>query len=255
MAHRLGPCDDVPAMRTLALVTTIFAVTSPAHAGRVTDALGAPIRKLFQRLAAKKQDRVFHAGGVVYRGTIRDAQGERPAIVRLSRGAGKPADQSDILGVAIKDTLAGAEQDYLLVSAKAQTGFRARLAKFTGQFAGQSISSLTSYRKDGLVGPITGELPATFRTPLDVDAPGVGPARQSFQLTLHQQAFFRTRASTAIADVTVHFDEPMAPSEIAGLRMSPWHEGGGVHPVGFINWTRKFAYPGSQAGRGLPAEK
>jgi hypothetical protein len=241
-------------MRTLALVTAFLSLSSPAMANPLSRALNATVKPLFDKLAAKHHDRVFHHEGQAYHATITDAAGvEKPAIVRVSRGgAGKPG-KPDILGIAIKTQGAdGQDQDVLMVTARGDKGIRSRVPLFAGTMAGKSVSSLTSFKLGNAKGAITAQLPADFRSPLDVEGSGVGPATQSFQMSINRGGLFRARTTTPVeGKVTVHFDQPLTAAESAGLEFTPEHNGSGIKPVGFINKLRAAAYPGSEEGRGL----
>jgi hypothetical protein len=238
----------------LAATALLLGSTSQAMAGPVVDLLAGPVRSLFTRVASKKGDRVFHAAGDAYHGSVRGADGAtHPAVIRVSRGGASKPGRPDILGVAVKVMAPAGEQDFLLVSAFAERGLGARVPSFRGSLAGQPISSLTSFRAAGRKGPITGKLPSAFSPPLDLER-GVGPAmqRRAFTLSIQDARLFASSPkSTPLARVTVHFDQPLNAADRAGLRFTPFHDAGGVEPVGLINALRKAAYQGSQAGRGL----
>jgi hypothetical protein len=235
-------------MRKVILVAALAGLVAPApaHAGIV--------QKIFQHIAQKKNDRVFHAAGVAYKATIRENGVSKPAIVRFSRGGASKPGQPDILGVAVKSL--ENNQDYLMVTAKSVVGFGTRVPQKKGSFDRQYVSSLLSFKAGGLRGPLTAILPLGMKTPIDLDAPGVGSkTRQTFDIVITQGGVLRPLKTKSLADVTVHFDEPLSPAESKGLRFTPFHDGGGVRPVGIINWLRKAAYRGSQAGRGLDPEQ
>jgi hypothetical protein len=241
-------------MRKLVVLAAMLSLSTPAMASPFGKVLDATVKPLFEKLAAKKQARVFHADGQAYHATMRDASGhERPAIVRLSRGgAGKPG-KPDILGIAVKTKGAdGQDQDVLMVSSFGQKGLGARVPRFRGTLAGSSVSSLTSFKYEGVKGAITAKLPDGFRTALDVQGSGKGPARQSFQMQIRQAHLFRAATQTQLGgEVTVHFDQPLTAAESKGLEFTPMHDGAGVKPVGIVNKLRQAAYPGSEEGRGL----
>lgn len=186
---------------------------------------------------------------------MRGADGKvRPAIVRFSRGgAGKPG-HPDILGVAVKvEESLGAEQDYLLVTSLGKGGPLARIPKLSSDFGGKPVSSITSFQLGRVRGPITAELPAELRTPLDLGGATSSGEPQVFQLELHNTAVSRLLRGgpkrVSLGDVTVHFDQPLTAEESAALHMTPFHTASGVEPVGWINHLRKAAYRGSQRGR------
>lgn len=240
-------------MKKLVVLLALLTVT-PAHAG----IFEMPVRKLFQAIARKKNDRVFHGVGQAYRATIKNEDGSvSDAIVRVSRGGASKPGKPDILGLAIKKKMAsGVDQDFLLVTSKGTGAIKRRLAKFAGDFAGQSMSSLTSFKIDGPRGAITTQLPEDFKTPIDLNPQGAMAQRPSFRLALSRGGIFtKAKQSPIYEDVTVHFDQPLTAEEAKDLRFTPWHDGDSVQPVGLINRLRKPAYKGSQTGRGLTEEK
>jgi len=234
------------------LVVTAFAVAAPqpAHAGAIMNIVGRGVQGVFQKLAMKKGDRVFHAAGQAYHATVERNGHTMPAIVRVSRGgAGKPGNP-DILGVAVKFGSGAHEQDFLMVTAKGDHGLQDRIPTEQRNFANQTISSLLSFQGRGMKGAITAKLPADFHTPLDLDASKVG-GKQSFDVSIAQGGIIRRAQSKELAKVTVDFDRPLSTEASKTLHFTPWDGGKGVTPAGWINGLRKFAYRGSQAGRGL----
>jgi hypothetical protein len=169
--------------------------------------------------------------------------------VRLSRGGASAPGKPDILGLAVKiQDLhgAGKDQDFLLVTAKGDHGLASRIPKTKEEtFAGQTFSSLTNYGVDAAEGRFKG--PITTRTDGDFTRSG------RFHLSVEQRGFLRSvpRGTTASVegDVQIHFDQPLSKDESAKLRFTPWNTGGAYKPKGLINWVRKGAYAGSQAGR------
>lgn len=240
----------------LAFATLGFSL-SVAQAAPMSDLVQAPVRAVFEKQAEQRQDRVFHAVGSAYHGTVRSPDGTvRPAIIRVSRGGAARAGRRDILGVAVKITEEGGEQDILLVSARGQRGLGARIPSWRGSFGGETVSTLTSFRSQGIKGPITAALPEDFTTPLDLEHGQALPAeRPSFPLAIQSTRILsRGPKSVALGEVTVHFDQPVTAAERAELRFSIFNEAGGIEPVGFVNGIRKAAYEGSQRGRGLDVE-
>ena len=211
---------------------------------------------MFARLARKKGDRVFHAEGQAFHGSIRTPDGTvKPVVVRLSRGGAGTSGKPDILGVAVKvQEPGGGSQDFLLVTARGSRGIKARLPARRGSFAGQSVSSLTSFRTGSVRGPITAELPDSLVTSLDVGG-GSTPSsgQQTFELQLNNSAVSRlTRGGPrrqSLGQVTVDFARPLSARQNAELEMTPFNTAGGVEPAGLVNRLRRSAYHGSQTGR------
>ncbi|MEO6951417.1 MAG: hypothetical protein ABI321_06370 [Polyangia bacterium] len=62
---------------------------------------------------------------------------------------------------------------------------------------------------------------------------------------------FRGTQSTVVTDeVSVHFDRLLSAEERAMRNFTPFHDAGGIRPVGVINALRK-SYVGSQSSRGV----
>jgi hypothetical protein len=238
-------------MRKLLVVLTLagLAAPVPAHAGRLGDLVGAPVRSLFRKLAAAKRDRVFHAEGQAYKATFIQNNVRTDAIVRVSRGGAGKAGKPDILGLAVKTEGINGDQDYLLVTSKSDTGIKARLASFEPSFGGKTFSSLTSFKLGGVKGAITTELPEGFATPLDLGASAAPQGTQRFDLSLQKGGLFTARRSVLLGSVVVDFDKPLSADASKLLHFTPWHDGDGIKPAGLINWLRKPAYLGSQEGR------
>ena len=211
--------------------------------------------RVFARLARKKGDRVFHAEGQAFHGSIRSPDGTvKPVIVRLSRGGAGKSGKPDILGVAVKvQEPGGGSQDFLLVTARGSRGIKARLPARRGSFAGQSVSSLTSFRSGSVRGPVTAEMPDSLLTSLDVASRGQSSGQQTFELQLNNSAVSRlTRGGPrqqSLGQVTIDLSRPLSARQNAELEMTPFNTAGGVEPVGLVNRLRRSAYHGSQTGR------
>ena len=243
-------------MQKLALLAPLILLSTgmmaaPAHGASLPGFVTRPIGRVFAKAAAKKHGRVFHDAGVAYHATIHTSTGVHDGVVRVSRGGANKTDKPDILGLAVKVREAGGDQDFLLVTALGDRGLADRVPAFRNTLAGQTMSSLTSYRVGAHKGAITTMLPASFHTAVD-SAPAIAKGDQSFTLTLQQGGLFRRRSSTTVAhDVTVHFDSPLSAEESATLKFTPFNDAAGIKPVGLINALRPAAYVGSQTGRGV----
>jgi hypothetical protein len=72
--------------KLIALAAFAVFAPQPAHAGAITNVIGRGVQGLFQKIAMKKGDRVFHAVGQAYHATVERNGHAMPAIVRVSRG-------------------------------------------------------------------------------------------------------------------------------------------------------------------------
>jgi hypothetical protein len=179
-------------------------------------------------------DRAFHPDGTTLRATFRPSadidvallDGERDALVRISRGLGLPERLPDVLGCAIRVPDAygpGAHQDFALASSH-----RARVARHALVPALDSrrafYSSLLPYRF-GTETVIVGASIGLDSVELCVAAP-LGPWRRVAEVSLH---------SVAPAE------------EERALRFNVLNSGSGIAPLGRLNALRDPAYRGSQA--------
>ena len=216
--------------------------------------VGELTSRVFGGLSRLRGSRIFHPKGVGFEARLVpspaastgaelfDGTEPRHAVVRLSRAIGLPSALPDPCGVAIRVTDAygsGLDQDFLLVSSgMAPVARHALLPR--KRIEGGFYSSLLPYQFDGetvLVG-------ASARSGGAGGAPNGGPGGGLwFQLKLASpRGMWRT-----VARLELRARLPEDETEL--LCFNPWHTGGGIEPVGFLNDLRGPAYRGSQAGR------
>lgn len=182
-------------------------------------------------------DRAFHPDGTTLHATFRPApdagdvgvtllDGERAALVRISRGLGLPERMPDVLGCAIRVPDAygpGAHQDFALASSHRARGARHALVPALDSRRA-FYSSLLPYRF-GAETVIVGAVLGPRSVELCVAAP-LGPWR-------------------SIAAVSLDAEAPV--EEARALRFNVLNSGGGITPLGRLNALRDPAYRGSQA--------
>lgn len=228
---------------------------------------GVASAAVFGTASALRRARVFHPTGSAFEatfvverapvpatgGTLFDEPGERPALVRLSRGAGVPEPLPDIFGLAVRVPHAygpGAHQDLLVNTAGGGFG-RFTFVPRRGHGDGQH-SSVLPYRVGGRI-VLLGA--STLRS-------GPPPAREADLATAVAAGNLRYRLELADAPfgmwkgvATIRLGAPMAEAEAESLRFNPVeHTGGGIEPIGFFQTLRRLAYRGSQATRPHPGD-
>jgi hypothetical protein len=198
------------------------------------------IASTFRALSRVRGARIFHPGGTAFAARwVVDDRAELPAIplfergadldaiVRLSRGAGLPHALPDVLGLAVR--VVPLSQDVLLVTTPGGAPVLRRLLLPAWRYGGKWLSSLVSF-----------------------DAAG-----RRLVVGAHADAHDPTRFRVAVAAplgawqpvATLLLGDELPDDVQHGLRFDPWHDGGGLRPVGLLNRLRARAYPASQEGR------
>lgn len=239
--------------------------------GRTAGVIAAPITGGVARL---RHARAFHPAGVIHRATIsvhpaaRDelrAVGERltgPALVRLSSAWWKRGELPDLLGIGVRiGDGSTPPQDLLFATSRSiVTLLPAVLSTNVHDFLANDYFAMAPFRIDG-IGRARMRLRGRAPSP-----PGVEPTGADRD----------TRLLRAVKEGTAVFDLAVAPAghgyrEVAQLvlgerlerlprsdgleldqrlELSPENVGRGIHPVGFVNATRRAAYAASRRGRG-----
>lgn len=198
------------------------------------------IATTFRALSRVRGARIFHPDGTAYTARwVVDDRGDLPAIplfqrgadldaiVRLSRGAGLPHALPDVLGLAVR--VVPLSQDLLLVTTPGGGPVLRRLLLPAWRFGGKWLSSLVSFDAAGHRLVVGGRADAHDPTRVRVAvAPPLGAWQPVATLLLGDE----------LPDDVQH-----------ELRFDPWHDGGGLRPVGLLNRVRARAYPASQQGR------
>jgi hypothetical protein len=113
------------------------------------DAPTTLVEKGFDALARIRSAPAFHPRGRLYEAVLEVEgrgpvpTGERPALVRLSKGAGLPGPAPDFLGVAVRvDPLHPAPVDFLCTTTVSASGFGRWLIAPARRWAGARFTSL-----------------------------------------------------------------------------------------------------------------
>ena len=206
------------------LTAAVFGGLSRIRGSRIVHPKGVGFEARFQPLSEGR------AGVDLFEGSD-----PCPALVRLSRSFGFPSALPDPCGIALRipDAYgAGSHQDLLLVSS-GEAPIARHLLLPRRKFEGGFFSSL---------------LPYDFRGETVVVGASARPAGGAtdglwFQIKLAApRGPWRTVARLELGT-------RLAADETERLCFNPWHTGGGIEPVGFLNRLRSPAYRGSQAGR------
>jgi hypothetical protein len=226
--------------------------------GFVRLVLGAPAAVAFGALALVRRARALHPVGVAFEAElVLDGPGaasvpelgvpgsRRAGVVRFSRGGGLPEGRPDIHGIAVRLNArdpGGRDQD-LLLSSSARSVVGRRLLVPARSFDDVWTSSLTSFDAGGrrvLWGAHVraGDPAAT------VEALRREPARApAIALMVATPSAPWERVGT------VEPGDIVSPDIEDALAFSPWQDGDGVVPAGFLNLLRDGAYRASRIGR------
>lgn len=256
------PSSSIDAPKTLA-----------EHAGTLVGLLLAPLTGL---VSAARQARTFHPEGVVYRGLAEPCERpagdpfaalarrlEGPVLARASTALWRGGREwIDALGLALRfrdpaeppsspEPSAG-DQDLLFATIRHPlTTLFAPLTTRVHDFLANDYYAVSPFHADG-VGRIELRLvsPRALRTnPPEATraerlARDVADGRARFEL----EARTLERGAPWVTFATVHLVERVAIDD-AALRFSPFREGRGVRPVGFVHALRRAAYASSQLAR------
>ncbi len=207
---------------------------------------------------------MFHAEGVIYRGSVEavDAPadlrlaGERlagPALVRLSSGLWRGGKEwLDALGMAVRFGVRE-DQDLLLATIRfAWTTPFAPLATNVSSFLWTHYHAVSPFWVDDV-----GRVKLRFRSPR---LPNRGPtswAAHLDQAVSAGRAVYQLEARRLERPVHRRSWEPFARLTLVGgaepdppaLRFSPFSDGRGIHPTGFVHHLRVGTYAASQRAR------
>lgn len=228
------------------------------------EAGGMLLGGLLAALAAVRRGKAVHPAGAVHRAELevagvahapRDSSllvtpGRHPAIVRFSRSVGLPRPLPDLLGMSLRvlDCYgSGAHQDLLMVTSTDHPLGHFVFLPATDVWQRPYSSSLPYRAGDERF--LIGALPVP-------DGPRSGGDDELVRLG-RAVAEGGLRFELAVAAVRGRF-RPVAtlrvgtrlPPALDALRFNPWNTGGGLEPAGWLNATRRRAYPMSQAAWG-----
>ena len=209
--------------------------------------------------SALRGHRIFHPGGMAFRGRFRARRGaplagltSARAVVRLSRGVGLPQPLPDVLGVAVKlpDLHGpGCDQD-LLFASSIDAPLLHHLLVPARSFLGTTFSSGLFYRLDGRL-VLLGLVPLARRPErADTDLGEVCTAQLRGPVGFTLAVAGEWERWRPIGDLELHALLPA--SEAERLEFDPWNTAPPLEPVGLLNRLRDAAYRGSQQGRRTP---
>lgn len=241
----------------------------PGFAERCGLVIGAGLAPLTAALSGAREARMFHPDGVVYQASTEPSTSqpelralaqrlEGTTLVRFSSALWRGGREwPDVLGVALRFGWgsSAASQDLLLATIRFPwTMPLAPLATNFRSFLWNHYHAVAPFEAPGI-----GRFKLRLRSPRLHN--GTGDARELHlrHVTLAGRAVFelelRRLATSALArrwesiarvQLTAPFD-----ADQAALRFSPFNEGAGLHPVGFVHALRVGAYAGSQRARPL----
>jgi hypothetical protein len=220
-----------------------------ASAGRLVGpafALGSFLRRarVFHPRGRSFTARVHCAGDPRLGGTVFGTPGLHDGVVRFSRGAGVPEPLPDVLGLALRLDLAAGPQDLLLVSSAPAPLARHAILP-ARDYGATHYSSITPFRL-GDSTLVLGARPLRLGTPRPLerlDALQADAGRLRFDLLVADPL----GPWTTVGEVELGSVVPDARGE--RVRHTPFHDAGGIRPVGAVNALRRRAYADSQAAR------
>lgn len=229
--------------------------------------VGATIAPSFFSLAFARGGRVFHADGETFGGrfvaTGDDAFARRlegRVLVRFSPGIARHLSEApDVLGCAVRfrrqgelddPTLQAGDQDLLTASVRSFRHLKAaKLSTNSHDYLDNVYWAVALFT---VPGHGVGTLRWTGHTrPSDPDtsrSTRVNEAIASRDATLRLEFVSIAGETHPLGELRL---EQRLEIDQGALRMSPFHEGRGLHPVGFINGIRRVAYWASEGGRGF----
>jgi hypothetical protein len=201
------------------------------------------VEAAFARLARWRRAPAFHPRGTLFDGrvalTARESAianalggtGERPALVRLSKGVGTPGALPDLLGVAVRTEVGGHVLDVLFTS-----GRRRLLVPSTGWGQGP-YTTLLPYTAAG-TRVVLGLDPEAPAGPAD---PAVA-APMTFTVTERRRGE-RPRPVGRLVLLAQHTGDPVAFDPVRNAHPQ-------LRPAPPLRRLRAWAYTGSRGGRG-----
>ncbi|MDD7968404.1 hypothetical protein [Actinomycetospora lemnae] len=212
-----------------------FALASFVRRARVFHPHG---RTLTARLHVRGDDR--------FAGTVLGAAGVHDGAVRFSRGAGVPEPLPDVLGLALRLDLADGPQDLLLVSSAPAPIARHAILP-ARDYGATHYSSIVPFRLGGTT-VVLGARPEHDREPEPLERlAALERAAADGRVRFTLLAAHTTGPWSAVGEIELGTALPDERGE--RRRHTPFHDAGGIEPVGVVNALRRRAYADSQAAR------
>lgn len=241
-------------------------LTAPTFAERCGLVVGGWLAPVTAAVSARRRARMFHPDGVTYRAEVTPSSDSLElapaaqrltgrALVRFSSALWRGGREwPDVLGVALRfDGPYASQQDLLLATIRFPwTMPFAPFATRVHSFTWNHYHAVSPFELDGigavklrLRSPRIGRHASSTRAQHLSDLTVEGRAR--FVLEFRRLALpFFARNWQPLVSVTLV--EPAAIDQQA-LRFSPFRDGGGIHPIGFVHALRVAAYRASQDAR------
>jgi len=238
----------------------------PTFAERCGLVAGGWLAPFTAAISARRRARMFHPEGVTYLAEV----APNAASVELARAANRLAGTAlarfstalwrggrewpDVLGVALRfDSAQSSEQDLLLATVRFPwtTPF-APLATRVHTFTWNHYHAVSPFELDG-VGPVKLRL----RSPRIENRTAKTRAQHLSELAREGRAHFILECRRLALSVFARRWEPLAAVTLGepvdvdqeALRFSPFRDGAGIHPRGFVHALRVAAYRASQEAR------
>jgi hypothetical protein len=209
----------------------------------------------FARVARWRAARAVHPRGALFDARVSLTEresataaalggtGERPALVRLSKGVGTPGALPDLLGIALRTEVDGHVLDVLFTSAGRRGVTRRLLAPSTG-WSRRPYTTLLPYSAAGsrVVLGLDPEAPehAAAADPASARA-AVAITPLAFTLTERESGGHRHAIGRLLLEA-VHPDEPITFDPAVNIHPQ-------LHPAPPLRRLRAWAYAGSRRGR------
>jgi hypothetical protein len=245
----------------------------PASAWEKLGLLGGHVlAPLTGSISRARKARMFHAEGLIYRGTVEAVEaspdlrraGERlagRALVRLSTALWRGGKEwVDVLGMAVRfvrpssdEHAQSGDQDLLLATIRfAWTTPFAPLATNVSSFLWNHFHAVSPFWVDEV-----GRVKLRFRSPKIPNRGRMSRASHLAQAVSSGRAIYELEARRLARPVHRRSWEPFARLTLEGteemdppaLRFSPFSVGRGIHPKGLVHHLRVGAYAASQNAR------
>jgi hypothetical protein len=238
----------------------------PTFAERCGLVIGGWLAPITAAVSARRRARMFHPDGVVYHAEVAPssdslelaAAADRltgAALVRFSSALWRRGfEWPDVLGVALRfDAPRSSQQDLLLATIRFPwtmpfAPFNTRVHSFTWNH----YHAVSPFELDGI-----GAVKLRLRSPRIGNDEAKTRERHLSDLTVERRARFVLECRRLALPFFARHWEPLASVTLLdaanldqqALRFSPFRDGAGIHPTGFVHALRVAAYRASQQAR------